>query len=57
MSVVEDNLLEWSDLKFFKLAEGERLDLDEIPLVCKLQDRRPLVDGAMVDRVLSGMEH
>jgi hypothetical protein len=54
MSVIEDNLLESGHLKSFELAECKCFDLDEVPLVCKLQDRRPLINRRLVDIVLSG---
>jgi hypothetical protein len=50
--VVEDNLIEGGHLKLFKLAEGECFNLDEIPLVSKLQNGRPLFDVCLIDRVL-----
>ena len=53
MSVVEDNLIEGGHLKSFKLAKGKCFDLDEIKLVSNLQDRRPLVNICLIDRVLS----
>jgi hypothetical protein len=55
MSVVEDNLLERGNLLCFKLAEGKRFDLVEIPLMCELQNRGPLVNGGLVNRVFSGV--
>jgi hypothetical protein len=53
VSVVEDNLIEGGHLKLFKLAEGKCFNLDEIPPVSKFQDRRPLFNVCLIDRVLS----
>ena len=55
VSVVEDNLTEGGHLKLLKLAEGKclnRLNVDEIPLVSRLQDRRSLFNVCLIDRVL-----
>jgi hypothetical protein len=56
VSVVEDNLIEGGHLKLFKLAEGKCFNLDEIPLVSKLQNGRPLFDVCLIDRVLSKLD-
>ena len=56
MSVVENNLIEGGHLELFKLAEGKIFNLDEIPLARKLQDRRPLFNVCLVDRVLSKID-
>jgi hypothetical protein len=52
LTVVEDNLIEGGHLLQFKLAEGKCFNLDEIPLVSKLQNRRPLFNVCLIDRVL-----
>ena len=52
VSVVEDNLTEGEHLKLLKLAEGKCLNVDEIPLVSRLQDRRSLFNVCLIDRVL-----
>jgi hypothetical protein len=51
--VVEDNLIEGRHLKLFKLAKGKCFNLEEIPLARNLQDRRPLFNACLIDRVLS----
>ena len=56
VSVVEDNLIEGGHLKLFKLAEGKCFNLIEIPLVSKLQDRRPHFNVRLIDGVLSKID-
>jgi len=51
--VVEDNLIEGGHLKPFKLAKGKCFNLEEIPLVSNLQDRRPHFNVCLIDGVLS----
>jgi hypothetical protein len=54
--VVKDNLIERGHLLLFELAESKFFNLVEIKLVSKLQDRRPLFNVCLIDRVLSKID-